>query len=59
MYPELESWQRIRDEMDPAGVLGSDLSARVGLTATRVTSKGPASKGATSKGPTSKGRVPS
>jgi decaprenylphospho-beta-D-ribofuranose 2-oxidase len=40
MYPELESWQRIRDEMDPAAVLGSDLSARVGLTATGVTSKG-------------------
>jgi decaprenylphospho-beta-D-ribofuranose 2-oxidase len=32
MYPDLPAWQTARAVMDPRGLLGSDLSARVGLT---------------------------
>ncbi len=31
MYPRLEDFQRLRAEVDPAGVFSSDLSARLGL----------------------------
>jgi decaprenylphospho-beta-D-ribofuranose 2-oxidase len=31
MYPRLREWQRVRDALDPAGVLGSDLGLRLGL----------------------------
>jgi len=33
MYPELHRWQKMRDELDPDHVLQSDLSRRLGLTA--------------------------
>jgi decaprenylphospho-beta-D-ribofuranose 2-oxidase len=32
MYPELSEWRRIRDELDPDGVMTSDLARRLGLT---------------------------
>jgi hypothetical protein len=33
MYPRLAEWQAVRARVDPAGVLQSDLSRRLGLTA--------------------------
>ncbi len=31
MYPELGSWRRVREQVDPSGVLQSDLGRRLGL----------------------------
>ena len=33
MYPELPRWREIRDELDPGGVMRSDLGVRLGLAA--------------------------
>jgi decaprenylphospho-beta-D-ribofuranose 2-oxidase len=35
MYPRLGEWRRVRDALDPAGVLGSDLGRRLGLVERR------------------------
>lgn len=32
MYPELPAWRRVRDRMDPGGVMQSDLARRLDLT---------------------------
>jgi decaprenylphospho-beta-D-ribofuranose 2-oxidase len=32
MYPELERWRRIQQQVDPAGAMRSDLGRRLGLT---------------------------
>jgi hypothetical protein len=31
MYPELGRWREIRDSLDPAGSMRSDLARRLGL----------------------------
>ena len=31
MYPRLEEFRKMRAELDPAGILASDLSRRLGL----------------------------
>jgi decaprenylphospho-beta-D-ribofuranose 2-oxidase len=31
MYPRLEEFRKLRGEFDPAGILASDLSRRLGL----------------------------
>jgi decaprenylphospho-beta-D-ribofuranose 2-oxidase len=34
MYPRLDEWRTVRDRLDPAGLLSSDLGRRLGLCAT-------------------------
>jgi decaprenylphospho-beta-D-ribofuranose 2-oxidase len=41
MYPELGAWLDVRDRMDPGGVLGAELSSRLGLTSMRRVPSGP------------------
>jgi decaprenylphospho-beta-D-ribofuranose 2-oxidase len=41
MYPRLEDWKRVREKLDPDGVLASDLALRIGL----VPSDSPAVRG--------------
>jgi decaprenylphospho-beta-D-ribofuranose 2-oxidase len=39
MYPALPRWRAVRDRLDPAGVLASDLDRRLDLTGRRAAGK--------------------